>query len=64
MERALAIAERTGHTILFFLMGLENLSQKELDLYNKGMSAEENERAVHECRRSDHLRVEPRAARH
>lgn len=51
MERALAIAERTGHSILLFLVGLENLSQKELDLFNKGMSAEENERAVHECRR-------------
>lgn len=51
MERALQAAERTGHRILLFLMGLENLSQKELDLYNKGVTVAQNERAVLECRR-------------
>lgn len=51
MERALQSAERAGHRVLLFLMGLENLSQKELDLYNKGVTVEQNERAVHECRR-------------
>lgn len=51
MERALAAAERHGHRVLLFLMGLENLSQKELDLYNKGVTVEQNERAVLECRR-------------
>ncbi len=51
MERALQAAERAGHRILLFLVGIENLSQKELDLYNKGVTVEQNERAVHECRR-------------
>jgi hypothetical protein len=51
LERALVAAERAGHRILLFLVGIENLSQKELDLYNKGVTVEENERAIHECRR-------------
>lgn len=51
LERALQGAERAGHKILLFLVGIENLSQKELDLYNKGVTVEENERAIHECRR-------------
>lgn len=50
MERALTAAEKHGHKVLLFLMGLENLSQKELDLYNKGVTVEQNERAVLECR--------------
>ena len=51
MERALQNAERSGHRILLFLVGLESLSQKELDLYNKGVTVEQNERTVLECRR-------------
>ena len=51
MERALQGAERHGHRILLFLVGLESLSQKELDLYNKGVTVEQNERTVLECRR-------------
>jgi len=51
MERALQTAERHGHRILLFLVGLESLSQKELDLYNKGVTVEQNERTVLECRR-------------
>ncbi len=51
MDRALAAAERTGHRILLFLMGVENLSQKELDLYNKGVTVEQNEQAIHACRK-------------
>jgi len=51
MERALQRAERDGHRILLFLVGLESLSQKELDLYNKGVTVEQNERTVMECRR-------------
>lgn len=51
MERALQAAERHGHRILLFLVGLESLSQKELDLYNKGVTVEQNERTVLECRR-------------
>ena len=51
MERALQAAERHGHRILLFLVGLESLSQKDLDLYNKGVTVEQNERTVLECRR-------------
>jgi hypothetical protein len=51
MERALQTAGRFGHRILLFLVGIESLSQRELDLYNKGVTVEENERAIHECRR-------------
>lgn len=51
MERALETAERHGHRVLLFLVGLESLSQKELDLYNKGVTVEQNERTVLECRR-------------
>lgn len=51
MERALQTAERNGHRVLLFLMGIESLSQKELDLYNKGVTVAQNERAVMECRR-------------
>lgn len=51
MERALQSAERNGHRILLFLMGVESLSQKELDLYNKGVTVAQNERAVLECQR-------------
>ena len=51
MERALQGAERHGHRILLFLVGLESLSQKDLDLYNKGVTVEQNERTVLECRR-------------
>ncbi len=51
MERALQAAERTGHRILLFLVGLENLSQRELELYNKGATVAQNEEAVRACRR-------------
>lgn len=51
MERALQTAGRFGHRILLFLVGIESLSQKELDLYNKGVTVAQNERAVLECRR-------------
>ncbi len=55
LERALTAAGRLGHRILLFLVGIENLSQKELDLYNKGVSVEQNERAIHACRRLKRL---------
>lgn len=51
MERALETAGRFGHRVLLFLVGVESLSQKELDLYNKGVTVAQNERAVMECRR-------------
>lgn len=51
MERALQTAGRFGHRILLFLVGIESLSQRELDLYNKGVTVAQNERAVLECRR-------------
>jgi hypothetical protein len=51
MERALQTAARFGHRILLFLVGIESLSQRELDLYNKGVTVAQNERAVLECRR-------------
>lgn len=51
MERALQTAGRLGHRVLLFLVGIESLSQKELDLYNKGVTVAQNERAVLECRR-------------
>lgn len=51
MERALETARRFGHRILLFLVGVESLSQKDLDLYNKGVTVAQNERAVMECRR-------------
>jgi hypothetical protein len=44
MERARQGAERHGHRVLLFLVGLESLSQKDLDLYNKGVTVEQNER--------------------
>lgn len=51
MERALQTAGRFGHRVLLFLVGIESLSQRELDLYNKGVTVAQNERAVLECRR-------------
>ena len=51
MERALQTAGRLGHRVLLFLVGIESLSQRELDLYNKGVTVAQNERAVLECRR-------------
>ena len=50
-EKALQKASEHGHKILLFLMGIENFSPRELELLNKGVSAEDNERVVHECRR-------------
>ena len=51
MERALQTAGRLGHRVLLFLVGIESFSQGELDLYNKGVTVAQNERAVMECRR-------------
>ncbi len=50
-ERALAAAERGGHRILLFLVGIENFSQRALDRLNKGATPEQNVRVVEECRR-------------
>jgi hypothetical protein len=50
-ERALGLADPHGHRLLLFLVGLENLSQTELDRYNKGVTVEDNERVIHACRR-------------
>lgn len=49
-ERALTVADTRGHRLLLFLVGLENLSQAELDRYNKGVTVEDNERVIHACR--------------
>lgn len=45
-ERALEAAERGGHAISPYLVGIENFSQPELDRYNKGIAAETNERFI------------------
>ncbi len=38
LERALELADAGGHRVELYLIGLENLSQPVLDLYNKGMT--------------------------
>jgi hypothetical protein len=41
-ERALDVARTAGIRVSPFLVGIENFSQRELDRFNKGMTAEEN----------------------
>lgn len=49
-ERALAACERTGHRMFLFLVGVENFSARELELFNKGVTAEDNAALIEACR--------------
>ena len=46
LERALSILQGTGNCIAFHLIGFENFSQKELDIFNKGVTVADNVKAV------------------
>lgn len=46
VERACAIAERTGSVVHLYLVGFESFDRGHLDLFNKGHGPELNERAI------------------
>ena len=50
LEQALELCKPGGHSVELYLIGLENLSQPMLDLYNKGMTVQQCTQALEVAR--------------
>lgn len=50
VKKSLEILKGTGHKMLFYNLGFENFSQDELDLFNKGVSVDQNLKVIHQLK--------------